>query len=315
MLLKICIRHQHPIIANMSSAEKKSSKVVLWSTPRSVSTALTKCLSFVPNSAIWFEPYVSAMIHGSDAREVEVPASQAEADPDIFTQARQIIIPDGVGFDADKCSYKWCQEQLEIDYPGKSVVFVQAKCTAIATRFDAIPRGYKHSFLIRNPLKVLPSWKRAIYKVEKPDTALETFTLSQQSQLSPRFFFKETYDLYQHIKENYESDPIILDADDLLMNPGKVLKAYCNAMDIPYTDDLLHWDQSDDVIMTWNVRSILLKLQQLDAFTFYDKAFTSSEFLKPSTGPSREDLTEDDLQCIDFSMPYYEKMYDKRLVC
>ncbi|XP_072018130.1 uncharacterized protein [Amphiura filiformis] len=298
----------------MSSAEKKPSKVILWSTPRSLSSALTKCLSFVPDSVIWFEPYVSAMFYGSDAH-VEVPGSQTEDGRDILTQAKQIIIPDGVGFDADKCSYKWCQEQLETEYPDASVVFVQAKCPAIVTKFDAIPRGYKHSFLIRNPLKVLPSWKKAIYKVVKPDTALKTFMLSQQSQLSPGYFFKETYDLYQHIKENYESNPIILDADDLLMNPGGVLKAYCNAMDIPYTDDLLHWDPSDDVIMTWKISRSLLKLQKVDAFTFQDKAFTSSEFLKPSSGPSREDLTEDDLQCVDFCMPYYEKMYEKRLVC
>ncbi|XP_072017001.1 uncharacterized protein [Amphiura filiformis] len=298
----------------MSSAEKKPSKVILWSTPRSLSSALTKCLSFVPKSVIWFEPYVSAMFYGSDAH-VELPGSQTKDGRDIHTQTKQIIIPDGVGFDSDKCSYKWCQEQLEIDYPGKNVVFVQAKARAISTRFDAIPRGYKHSFLIRNPLKVFLSWKKAIHKVMKPGTALETFKLSTESKLPSGYFFKEMYDLYQHIIENYESNPIILDADDLLMNPGGVLKAYCNAMDIPYTDDLLHWDPSDDVIMTWNVSRSLLKLQQLDAFTFQDKAFTSSEFLKPSKGPSREDLNEDDLQCVDFCMPYYEKMYEKRLVC
>ncbi|XP_072017030.1 uncharacterized protein [Amphiura filiformis] len=254
----------------MSSAERKSSKVILWSTPRSLSTVLTKCLSFVLKSVIWFEPYNT---------------------------------------------YKWCKEQLEAEYRDKSVVFVQAKADALSTRYDAIPRGYKHSFLIRNPLKVLLSWRKAVYKIMKPDTALETFKLSTESQLPPGYFFKEMYDLYQYIKENYESNPIILDADDLLMNPGGVLKAYCNSMDIPYTDDLLHWDPSGDVIMTWKTRSILLKLQQLADFTFIDKAITSSEFLKPTKRPSREDLTEDDLQCIDFCMPYYEKMYEKRLIC
>ncbi|XP_072014952.1 uncharacterized protein [Amphiura filiformis] len=285
----------------------KQTKVVLWSTPRSLSTVLMKCLSFVPNSALWFEPYMGAMYYGPEA--TCTPSSsprlwKGHPGKDQETLARQIQLPEDVGYDVSKSTYKWCQEQLEAEYPGKSVVFVKEISCAISMRFDAIPRGYKHSFLIRNPLKVLPSWKKSHYLYEM-DGPYEDYKIKDSKIPTPGYFFKESYDLYQHIVENYDANPIVIDADDLLMNPDHVLKAYCHSMDIPYTDNLLHWDSSDDVI---------LQLHQLESFTNLDIAANSSKFLKPSKGPSREDLSEDDRRCVDFCMPYYEKLYEKRLI-
>ncbi len=183
---------------------------------------------------------------------------------------------------------------------------------AITTRFHAIPRGYKHSFLIRHPLKVLPSWKKACYN--KALGPYEEQKLKDVEIPATGYFFNESYDLYQHIRENYDSYPIIIDADDLLTNPGGILKAYCNAMDIPYADDLLHWDPSDEIVKTWNVRRILLQLHQFQGY-FIHNALASSEFLNPSKCLGRKDLSDDDLQCIDFCMPYYEEMYKNRLIC
>ena len=33
-------------------------RVIMWCVPRSVSTAFTKCMSFVDGAEIWLEPYV-----------------------------------------------------------------------------------------------------------------------------------------------------------------------------------------------------------------------------------------------------------------
>ncbi|XP_072017002.1 uncharacterized protein [Amphiura filiformis] len=299
----------------MSSAEKKPSKVILWSTPRSLSSALTKCLSFVPDSVIWFEPYMGAMYYGTDSRYSSMVWKDKPKSQDSKTkQPKSIHLPEDKGYDVTKSSYKWCQSQLEAEYLGKRVVFVKEISCAITTRFDAIPSGYKHSFIIRNPLKVLPSWKRAQHNTGL-NGPYEEYTLKDSNIPASGYFFKESYDLYQHIKENYESNPIILDADDLLMNPGGILKAYCNAMDIPYTDDLLHWDSSGDVIRTWNIRRNFLDVDQSEALSFMGTAVSSSEFLEPTKGPSRDNLAEEELKCVDFCMPYYEKLYEKRLIC
>ena len=241
--------------------QKTATKVILWSTPRSILTALTKCLSFVPDSVIWFEPYVGAVRYGLDA---QYPHSENE-----FQLLDPTGVPVSVGYDGQQTSYLWCKTQLEMDVPGKKVVFVKDLAYAIDTRFDAILSGYTHTFLIRHPSKVLQSWKRTLYK--ESDGPYESFKLSQcpSSRIPPGFFFKESYDLYNHIKENFDSNPVVIDADDLLMNPGRVLKAYCNAVGIPYSADLLHWDPNSDVIKTWN-----FPRQSLELFTatFYAKS-------------------------------------------
>ena len=250
---------------------------------------------------IWFEPYLGAMRYGLDAR---YPYSEDE----VMNLGRE---PVSIGYDASQTNYLWCKTQLEMDVPGKKVVFAKEMCYAIDTRYDAIPEGYKHTFLIRHPSKVIPSWKRGMYR--ESDGPYKSFKLSEcpPSRIPPGFFFKESYDLYNHIKENFDSNPVVIDSDDLLMNPGRVLKAYCNAVGIPYSDDLLCWDPSSDIVKTWN-----LPRQSLQVFmeTFYAKAFSSSGFTKPVEG-SLPDLSEDDLYCIESSLPYYKNMYARRLIC
>lgn len=281
--------------------QKTVTKVILWCTPRSISTALTKCLSFVADSLIWFESYLGAMRYGLDAR---YPCSE-----DVVKNSGRE--PVSIGYDARQTDYLWCKTQLEMDIPGKKVIFAKDLSYNIDTRYDAIPEGYKHTFLIRHPSKVIPSWKRGMYR--ESDGPYELFKLSEcpPSRIPPGFFFKETYDLYNHIKENFDSNPVLIDADDLLMNPGRVLKAYCNAVGIPYSDDLLQWDRSSDIVKTWNIPKQSL---QLYTETFYEKAFFSSEFIKPAER-SCPNLSEEDVYCIEASLPFYEKMYASRLVC
>ena len=294
-----------PSFSSTSSKDKQvtPTKVFLWCTPRSASTVLTKCLSFVLDATIWCEPYSDAMRFGLDAKYPQTVT-------DIAKLEDQVDVPSMVGYDAGQINYLWCKTQLEANSPGKKVVFAKDMCYAIDTRYDLIPEGYKHTFLIRHPSKVIPSWKRGIYR--ESDGPYKSFKLSEcpPSRLTPGFFFKESYDLYNHIKENIECNPVVIDADDLLRDPGRVLKAYCNAVGIPYSADLLHWDPNSDVIRTWNISR-----QSLQFFTvkYFAKAFSSSEFIKPAED-SCSDLSEDDLHCIKFCLPYYNKMYEKRLV-
>ena len=235
------------------------------------------------------------------------------------SETKNIELAKDMGYDATKLSYKCVQRELEAHFPGKSIVFVQGKTNAIDTRFDAIPSGYKHSFLIRHPQKVLLSLKKAVYDAESDGPygyeSLKLSDLSGARMPTSGYFFKETYELYMHIKGKYDPNPAVIDADDLQRNPSGVLKAYCAAVGIPYTDDLLQWDSSDDIIKTWKIRKAVLQLHQLGAFPFLDKAFRSSEFMKPSKETPRSDLSEDDLKCIDFCIPFYEKMYKDRVTC
>lgn len=321
--------------------EEGTSKVILWAVPRSLSTCLTKCLSFVPDSTIWFEPYIGALWYGKDAR-FPPPCSptvwKGEPGMDLQTQAAAVMLPDNSGHDASQISYDWCKNQLEEepgagDSPGrpsqKKVVFVKAMSFAISERFGAIPRGYKHTFLIRHPAKVFRSYKAQTSNESQGGidnnnaddyngTSTRKLTECRQLDEAPGYFFKESYDLYRHVQETYDPHPVIIDADDLQTNPGGLLKAYCDAVGIPFSDDLLRWDRSDDVTLTWKIRRGVLQQHRLANFTFLEKAFSSCEFQKPDHVKENidvRDLPEDIRQYVNFAMPFYEKMYKERLTC
>ena len=38
-------------------------RVKLWCVPRSTSTAILKCMTYVPNSQVWFEPYLTGYFY------------------------------------------------------------------------------------------------------------------------------------------------------------------------------------------------------------------------------------------------------------
>ena len=42
-------------------------RVILWSTPRSVSTSFLKCMTAVPDSQMWYEPFTMAKYFSHDS--------------------------------------------------------------------------------------------------------------------------------------------------------------------------------------------------------------------------------------------------------
>ena len=296
--------------------QKQPTKVIMWSTPRSLSTTIAKCFSQIPGSLIWHEPYINAMWYGQDRRYAppgEEGGWQSGGDDDMTAKLDAIDLPEGAGYDGEKASYGWCREQLERDYLDKSLVFVKGMAFGVDGRYDAIPDGYRHSFLIRHPMKVIPSWKKLM--VQNSGLSAEEVKMNElpESAVASGYFFKESYDLLQYVKENYEKDPVIIDADDVLQNPSRMLKAYCSAVGIPYNDDLLQWESGDAMAETWMIPRVLLKVNKIVGF--YDGAFKSTCFMKPGRMPTRHEVSEDNLLCVDAVMPYYEEMYAQRLTC
>ena len=57
-------------------------------------------------------------------------------------------------------SYPWIKEQLEIDAPDKKLIFVKEIVIGITGKYGKLPKGFRHAFLLRHPLKVLQIQKR-----------------------------------------------------------------------------------------------------------------------------------------------------------
>ena len=211
-------------------------------------------------------------------------------------------------YEAAKHDFAWVKGRLEEENLGKKLIFVKDMVQGIDGHYNALPDGYRHTFLIRHPYKVFESlknmWSKAMSVTRLPEMA---------PLLAPGYFFKEMYDLVEYLKkERVEPQPIIIDADDLLANTPGIMKAYCEAVGIPYSDALLNWPAGGDAMLSkWMCAEEFLKKREIA----HESTFASTGFGKPSPIPDRANLPEDVLEVADASMQYYEQLFEQRLKC
>ncbi|XP_072043175.1 uncharacterized protein [Amphiura filiformis] len=120
--------------------------------------------------------------------------------------------------------------------------------------------------------------------------------------------------LLKYVQEHLDPNPVILDADDLQNNPSSILSQFCQTVGIPYSDSLLEWPADGDIMKTWISSRIVLQGSLLEnEGGYFNKAMNSSRFLPVTATPKRSELSQDIQEAADYSMPFYEKMYQMRL--
>ena len=297
--------------------KQPSLRVILWASPRSLSTVLEKCLSYVDGVQIVNEPYNTAAQAGPDRKESTNPFRQNV--DEFLKKASEEGDKEIVGWDDNICTYKWVKDTLETEYPAKKLVFCKDLMPGIADHFDMIPRGYRHTFLIRNPTKTALSLRKLIINSFLPQGfPKEMFRLDQMFQLTGtidtnKFIFGDMLDLITYLKENgIEEDPIIIDADDLQNHPKPVLRKYCEAVGIPYSDSLLQFEAGDEIVRkNWLTSKTLLQGNKTGSY--YEAAFASSCFEPAKDPPSDDDLPPDVVVLAKTGEPFYKELYERRL--
>ena len=223
-----------------------------------------------------------------------------------------LYFPFSGGYLARDKTYSWVKDQLEANPPNVSVIFCKEMARGLNGHFEFLPQGVRHTFLIRNPYKVFNSWKRMINRGIDDDEKKMNITDQPEYYLPDGFHYKEQYDIYQHAKTHIEPNPVIIDCDDLLENPGRVLEAYCRATEIPYREELLRWKSGRECMDgVWMAAKEEIYSDVMGGM--HKETFASTGFGKPSRCPDRSELDDDVLYCSDKCMKYYEEMYAERL--
>ncbi|XP_071803566.1 uncharacterized protein [Asterias amurensis] len=303
-------------------------KVILWACPRTVSSAFLKCMDKLPDSKMLFEMYSTARFFGPERQIVSNNNMEMPPEPEVITDKtpEELQKDPGSGFHSSICTYKWLKNHMETGYPDKKIIFAKEISFCPDGKFEYLPdSGYRHAFLIRNPAKVFPSWKKLVVEMmnlmsvqsdNKTNISLDEVEFDQQPPeiLPPGGSFKETYDLYSYVKEKgLDPDPVILDADDLVNDPATILSGFCRKLGIPYSDELLSWDAGVDVVKDWTVSQTLNNIiNDSDGF----KNFRNGTcFMKPQvqSQESKPEVTADLQRLIDIALPYYKKMYGNRI--
>ena len=82
----------------------------------------------------------------------------------------------------------------------------------------------KNCFLIRHPAKVINSY-------------LKKHNLTNIRDIG----FKKQFDIFQYVRKNFDLNPIIINSDDILKNPKKILKKLCDNLKIEFNDSMTNW--------------------------------------------------------------------------
>lgn len=186
---------QHTLKNNVKMNETR--KIILWTVPRSVSTAFERSIMEIKDSKTFHEPYSMAYHLG--------PQKQST----VYTFE-----------EIDPCNtYENIQAMLTKHYDGIKVIFAKDMAKAISNHLelllDEAMKDYQHTFLIRDPRKALPS----LYKTYVNPNA------AGSNDFDPiEAGFVQFNQLYRFVKKYLDQNPVLIDADDLQQDPEGAMK-------------------------------------------------------------------------------------------
>jgi len=241
--------------------------LALWATPRSTSTAFERVMSNRGDLACFHEPYSEAYYYGEDRRNDRY-----------FNADSSLETCSGLTF------ANVHNRLIETTYA--NMVFIKDFAYSIMHMADdSFLDSFTHTFLIRDPEKVLVSMH-----ARWPDVTL------------PEIGFEELHTLYRRVADHQGSPPVVIDSDELLSDPEVGMKIYCDAVGMPFIASAMTWEKRDDN-PTWNS----------DDHGFHDS-------LKASTGlkPQKRDYpplesSDDMMRLYNASKPHYDALFEKRI--
>ena len=187
--------------------------LVLWAVPRSTSTAFEWMMRMRGDMTCFHEPFGEAWYRGEDARWPRRDPGGTPVAGLSFASVRQELMSAAAGGPV------FCKDFAHYVSHLRDDGFLDQCC---------------HSFLIRDPAKVVTSMYR-----HWPEFLLEETGFCEQRELFDRLCDRDGI------------PPVVIDSDDLLENPRGMVEAYCGAVGIPFIEAALTWEPGDRAEVSW----------------------------------------------------------------
>jgi hypothetical protein len=233
-------------------------RIAMWSGPRNISTAMMRSFGARADTHVADEPFYAAYL--------------AQANVDHPMQAEVLA--------SQPVDWREVVQGLLADPPAGRRIFYQKHMTHhMLPGFGLDWMGEcRNAFLIRDPELVLAS-----YAVKRGEVTLADIGLVQQSEI----FAREA--------DRLGKAPPVVEGTDVLSNPAGVLSRLCDALGIPWTDEMLCWPAGRrDTDGVW-------------APAWYDAVEKSTGFGPPPE--EKRPLLSDDLrQIAEEARPHYEAL-------
>ena len=145
---------------------------------------------------------------------------------------------------------------------------------------------FNHSFLIRDPAKTITS----MYK-HWPDFHEKEVGFIEQRQL------------FDRLCDLLGTPPPVIDSDDLLEDPFKMVEVYSNAVGIPFLPEALSWEPGNrDEVSWWDGGSFHANLRNSDGLKPQIR-----KYIDITAAPDRVK------EIYEKALPHYETLYQHRL--
>jgi len=236
----------------------------MWSGPRNISTAMMRAWGHRSDTVVCDEPLYAYYLQQTRSPHPGADEVLAHHDADLHRVIDWLTgpVPDGNSIFYQKHMAHHLLPEIEIDW--------------IA--------GLTNCFLIRDPEAMLTSLIEFLPRPTTDDTGLP-----QQVRI------------FAWVREATGRTPPVLDARDVLENPRGMLSALCDALNLPFCDEMLSWPpgrRSTDGV--W-ARHWYAKVEQTATFAPY----------RANLRRVPDELTGVLHEC----RPLYEQLYEHRLTC
>ncbi len=239
-------------------------KIAMWSGPRNISTALMRSFGNRSDTFISDEP-----LYGYYLNENEI----------IHPMKNEIIKK----MDTNLSKLK---NYLTGKLPSNKSIWYQKHMAHHLSISDNLCwiKALNNILLIRNPKDVILSY------IKKNSELNNVFQLGFPQQIK---IFESTIDNNKHC--------LIIDADDLLINPKKMLLKLCSEIGILFDKKMLNWDPGEK------------KYDGIWGEYWYDNVNNSTEFKFKIDSNSKKNIPKAYLKIYEQSILYYKKLKKHRI--
>ena len=194
--------------------------IAMWSGPRNISTAMMRAWENRTDTSVWDEPLYACFL---DRTGLDHPG-------------RERILADH----AHERSYDAVVDRL-VREPEEGIFYQKHIAHHLLEDMDQRwidDARMTHCFLIRDPREVILSLHRRYPAMELRDTG-----------------FPQLLQLFRRQLDRRAGPPPVLDARDVLQDPGGMLEALCHRLEIPFEDRMISWPpgarESDGAWAPW----------------------------------------------------------------
>lgn len=182
----------------------KHVRIAMWSGPRNISTAMMRAWENRPDTVVVDEPFYAFYLKETDTQHPGADEVIAQGETDWHKVVAQLTGP----------------------IPRRAHIFYQKQMTHHL--LPHVSRDWlgdvTNCFLIRDPAEVIAS-----YIKKNPEPELNHLGFVQQA------------DIFDFVRRRTGSIPPVIDADDVLRDPERMLRLLCDAVGVEYSDAMLSW--------------------------------------------------------------------------